>query len=92
VERVLETHPMISEAGVTEVKKKDNITLISAFIVLKEGRNGGNSDIKSLETYLKDHLATFKIPKEFYFVNDLPRNRNGKLLRKKLAQLLPETL
>ena len=92
VERVLETHPMISEAGVTEVKKKDNITLISAFIVLKEGRNGGSADIKSLETYLKDHLATYKIPKEFYFVNDLPRNRNGKLLRKKLAQLLPETL
>jgi acyl-coenzyme A synthetase/AMP-(fatty) acid ligase len=92
VERVLETHPMISEAGVTEVKKKDNITLISAFIVLKEGRSGGSTDIKSLEVYLKDHLATYKIPKEFYFVNDLPRNRNGKLQRKKLAQLLPETL
>lgn len=92
VERVLETHPMVSEAGVTEVKKKDSITLISAFIVLKEGRNGGLSDIKSLETYLKDHLATYKIPKEFYFVNDLPRNRNGKLQRKKLAQFLPETL
>ena len=92
VERVLETHPMIQEAGVTEVKKKDNINLISAFIVLKEGRSGGKEDIKSLEIFLKDHLATYKIPKEFYFVNELPKSRNGKLMRKKLSQLLPDTL
>lgn len=92
VERVLETHPMIVEAGVTEVKKKENITIISAFIVLKEGRTGGTTDIKSLEAFVKDHLASYKIPKEFYFVNELPKNRNGKLVRKKLSSLLPDTL
>jgi acyl-coenzyme A synthetase/AMP-(fatty) acid ligase len=92
VERVLESHPMVQEAGVTEVKKKDNKTLISAFIVLKEGRQGVQTDIKSLETFLIDHLATYKIPKEYYFVNELPRNRNGKIQRKKLSSLLPDTL
>ncbi len=92
VERVLESHPMVQEAGVTEIKKKDNKTLISSFIVLKEGRQGTQNDIKSLETFLKDHLANYKIPREFYFVNELPRNRNGKILRKKLSALLPDTL
>ena len=66
--------------------------MISAFIVLKEGRQGVQNDIKSLETFLKDHLATYKIPREYYFVNELPRNRNGKIQRKKLSVLLPDTL
>ncbi len=60
-----------------------------AFIVFKEGyeKSLNENDIKK---YLKKHLANFKIPKNIYFVDELPKNATGKVLKRVLKQMIQE--
>jgi len=44
-------------------------------------------DTETILSYLKKKLSAFKIPKEFIYVNDLPRTESGKVNREKLIQL-----
>src|SRR5699024_6277312 len=41
---------------------------------------------------LKSHLATYKIPKQYYFVEELPRNASNKLMRHRLIGMMEENL
>jgi len=60
-----------------------------AFIVFKDGyeKSLNENDIKK---YLKKHLANFKIPKNIYFVDELPKNATGKVLKRVLKQMIQE--
>jgi fatty-acyl-CoA synthase len=50
--------------------------LIRAVIVLKEGFG---IDAKTIQRYCQTKLASFKIPKDFIFVNQLPKTGSGKV-------------
>ncbi|MBW1738825.1 MAG: hypothetical protein JRJ69_15090, partial [Deltaproteobacteria bacterium] len=59
------------------------------FIVPKEGRQLNQAELKS---YLKTKLSSFKVPKEFISVADLPKSSTGKILKRELKrQMLEET-
>jgi len=81
VEEALFTHPAVSEAAVVGLPDERWIEAITAFVVLKDGRSASSEE---LTTHTKQHLAPFKVPKRVIFVDDLPRNTAGKLLKRQL--------
>ncbi|WP_457635232.1 fatty acid--CoA ligase [Persephonella sp.] len=83
IEEILTSHPEVEEAAVVGKKDETHGEIPVAFIRLTE-----NSDLKEkdLRAFLKEKLANYKIPKAFYFVDDLPRNATGKILKRVLRE------
>lgn len=81
IESVLSGHPAVFEAGVTRVEDEKWGQVPLAFVVLKE-----DVTEKELVAYCRDHLASYKIPREIVFCNKLPRNGANKLLRRELKK------
>ncbi len=86
VEQVLGEHPDVAEVAVTEIGVAENVSVIGAFVVLQEGTK---EDPKSLQDLAVDRLAAYKCPREFVFVDRLPRTANGKVKRAELRQSFP---
>ncbi|MFC1820129.1 class I adenylate-forming enzyme family protein [Thermodesulfobacteriota bacterium] len=83
VEEVLYTRPEIQECAVIGLPDKEWGERVTAFIIL----NPGNSlDEDGLKTYMKSHLSSFKVPKEYHTVNDFPRSPAGKILKRELKK------
>ncbi|MCP8617790.1 o-succinylbenzoate--CoA ligase [Salirhabdus salicampi] len=84
VEGVLKTIPGILDAGV--IGKSDDKwgQIPVAFIV----KNNTGLTVDQIVESCKGRLAKYKVPKEVYFVDELPRNASRKILRRKLYQLL----
>ena len=83
VEEVLFEHRDVVEAAVIGVPDPDFGEAVHAFVVLKDGVK---EDIESLESYCKKRLAKYKVPKQFEFLNELPKNTTGKILRRSLKE------
>ena len=56
---------------------------VLAFIQPKEDAKLNESELRQ---YLKKHLANFKLPKHIYFVEELPKNATGKVLKRVLKE------
>lgn len=96
VESTLASHPAVLEAGV--IGKPDPLRgeIIKAFIVLKKGVAPSDTLKQSLVDHVKKNLAFHAYPKEIEFVEDLPKNRSGKIVRrilkaKELGQPMGDT-
>jgi long-chain acyl-CoA synthetase len=50
----------------------------------------GQASQVDLDTYCREHLARYKVPRRYYFLDELPKNENGKTLRRALRDLLVE--
>ena len=83
VEEILYTLPEVQECAVVGLPDKEYGERVSAFIVAQKGRQ---PDPAVLKAYLKTHLAAFKVPKEFIFVDELPKNPAGKLLKREIKK------
>ena len=83
IEEVLTTHPDIEEAAVVGKKDETHGEMPVAFIKLVENSSLTEKDVR---LYLKDKLANYKIPKNYYFVEDMPRNATGKILKRILKE------
>ena len=46
----------------------------------------GDATPKEIKDYVKSNLARYKVPREVVFIDELPRNATGKILRKKLVE------
>ncbi|MDP4548578.1 AMP-binding protein [Marinobacter sp. MDS2] len=83
VEEALYQHPSVAEVAVIGVPDEKWIEAICAITVL---RDGAPRDADSLLAHAKTQLAGFKIPKHIHFVDELPKNSAGKLLKRKLRE------
>jgi len=85
IEEVLHHHPAVGEVAV--VGKKDDYwgESVTAFIVLRAGQAAGADELK--ERCARE-LARYKLPKEFHFVEALPKNATGKTLHRELRDRL----
>ncbi|RMJ05656.1 Long-chain-fatty-acid--CoA ligase [Marinobacter litoralis] len=83
VEEALYQHPSVAEVAVIGVPDEKWIEAICAITVLREGHP---RDPDALMTHAKSQLAGFKIPKHIHFVDELPKNSAGKLLKRKLRE------
>ncbi len=83
VEEVLYLHPAIAEAAVIGVPDDLWIERVHAVVALKEG---GQATEEEVIEFCKQHLARFKAPKSVEFVKSLPKNPQGKILKRELRK------
>jgi acyl-CoA synthetase (AMP-forming)/AMP-acid ligase II len=83
VERILQEHPDIFEVAVIGVPSEKWGEEVKAIVVLKEGANVTDKDIIN---FCEGKLAGFKKPKTVEFIDKLPRNLTGKILKKDLRE------
>lgn len=81
VEECLYTHPAVSEVAVIGLPDEKWIEKVTAVVVLKQGQTLGEEE---LIAHTKGRIAPFKVPKTIYFVDSLPKNTAGKLLKREL--------
>lgn len=82
IDEVLLKHPAVLDAACVGVPDTAYGQEILACIVLKEGAECNESEIRA---FCLDHLGRYKTPKSFHFVQDLPRGPSGKVQRLKLV-------
>lgn len=81
VESVLEQHPDVAEVAVVGVPDREWGERVRAFVVK---RSGSELDEGLLKVYARERLAGPKVPRDFVFLESLPRNPTGKVLKREL--------
>jgi acyl-CoA synthetase (AMP-forming)/AMP-acid ligase II len=81
VEDVIARHPDVVEAAVVGVPDPEYGSRLKAFVV---ARPGTSLDADAVRDHVRANLARFKVPREVEFVDELPRNGTGKVLRREL--------
>lgn len=84
IEEAIYTFPGVKEAAVVGVKDARKGEQPVAFIATSEG---AAVDVKSLQQYLRERLADYKVPRRVVILPALPRNATGKILKPELRQL-----
>ena len=82
VENLLAEHPDIVEASVIGVDDAEFGKRLAAYVV---SRPESALDADAVKSHVRAHLARHKIPRDVVFVERLPRNETGKVLRRQLA-------
>jgi fatty-acyl-CoA synthase len=82
VEDLLSHHEAVEEAAVVGVDDPKFGQRLKAFVVLT-GEGAASED--ELKSYVKANLASYKVPREIVFLDELPRNATGKVLKRELA-------
>jgi fatty-acyl-CoA synthase len=88
VEDCLHAHPEVIDAAVIGVPHPEWGESLRAFVVT---RPGSALDAAGLVAFAKERLSDFKCPREIHFVDELPRNPTGKVLKKDLRGWDPAT-
>ncbi|GHT35038.1 long-chain-fatty-acid--CoA ligase [Planctomycetales bacterium] len=81
VEDVLYHHPAIREAAVIGIPDETLSENVLACVVLADGASITASE---LQKYCREHLAVYKCPKQIDFMESLPKNSTGKILKREL--------
>ena len=81
VEEVIFTHPSVKEVAVVGLPHPKWIEAVVAFVVLRPGEP---RDEAAIMAHAKAGLAPFKLPKAVIWLEDLPRNTAGKILKREL--------
>ncbi|MBK4736750.1 benzoate-CoA ligase family protein [Noviherbaspirillum pedocola] len=87
VESALIAHPSVLECAVVGKPDADGLTKTMAYVVLRGGQNGDAAMCIELKSFVKTRLAPHKYPREFIFVDDLPKTATGKIQRFKLRAM-----
>ncbi|MCV7028182.1 long-chain-fatty-acid--CoA ligase FadD2 [Mycobacterium sherrisii] len=84
VEDLISGHPDVVEATAIGVEDKEWGHRLRAFVVKK-----GDADLDedTIKGYVRDHLARYKVPREVIFLDELPRNPTGKILKRELREM-----
>jgi long-chain acyl-CoA synthetase len=82
IEEILYKRPEVGECSVIGLPDKEYGERVTACIVLKQ--KGQPVDPMELKSFLKTHLAPFKVPKEFIILDTLPKSSTGKILKREL--------
>ncbi len=83
VEELLVTHDAIEDAAALGVDDEKFGQRLQAFVVVRDGQSVTEDELKA---YVKDNLANYKVPREVVFVDGLPRNATGKVLKRELEE------
>ena len=84
VEDLISGHPDVVEATAIGVEDEEWGHRLRAFVVKTEGASVDEDTIKA---YVKDNLARYKVPREVIFLDELPRNPTGKILKRELKDI-----
>ncbi len=81
VEDLLAGHPAVREVAVVGVEDDEWGQRLKAVVALNPGAEASEQDLKG---YVRANLAAYKVPREISFVEQLPRNATGKILKREL--------
>jgi acyl-CoA synthetase (AMP-forming)/AMP-acid ligase II len=82
VEDLLSHHPAVADVAVFGVDDEEFGQRLKAAVVRREGKKATE---KELRDYVKQNLAGYKVPREIDFIDELPRNATGKVLKRELT-------
>ncbi len=82
VEDLLARHKGVAEVAVIGVDDEQYGQRLKAFVVT----DGGKVTEDELKKHVKSNLAGYKVPREIEFIDELPRNSTGKVLKRELAE------
>lgn len=87
IEQLLYSHSAVMEAAVVGVPSTEWDEEVRAVVSLRPGQQVSEEELK---TYLRGHLAGYKIPKRIAFVSheQMPINPSGKILKAKIRQIV----
>ena len=83
VEDLLADHAAVDEVAVIGVADDEFGQRLKAFVVRTDGATAGVDELKD---HVKANLARYKVPREIEFIDELPRNSTGKVLKRELAE------
>ena len=86
VEDLLADHDAVADAAAIGVDDEQFGQRLRAFVVKAGGADTSEDELKD---YVKANLARYKVPREIVFVDELPRNATGKVLKRELAERQP---
>ena len=81
VEELLHGHPAVADVAVVGVPDEEFGQRLAAYVVR---RQGVALDAGAVRGYVRDHLARYKVPRDVTFLDTLPRNATGKVLKREL--------
>jgi len=84
VENLLRSHAAVADAAVVGVDDEEMGQRLAAFVVPAPGSTPTTFEIKA---FVRSRLARFKVPRDVTFVDRIPRNPTGKVLRRRLLEL-----
>ncbi len=83
VEELLYAHPAIDEVAAIGVPDEEFGQRLAAFVVRKPGHELTADEVRD---YVKDNLARYKVPRDVTFLDELPRNPTGKVVKRALRE------
>ena len=81
IEAAISEHEAVEDVAIIGIPDEKWGEIVKAFIILKQGQTLKK---RALITFLRSRIAGFKIPKSISFVDSLPRNPSGKILKRVL--------
>ena len=84
VEDLLTRHESVAEAAAVGVEDDKFGQRLRAFVVPSGSGSPSEDDLKA---YVKKNLANYKVPREIWFLDELPRNATGKVLKRELKEM-----
>jgi fatty-acyl-CoA synthase len=87
IEDTLARHDAVADVAAVGVADPEFGQRLRAFVVLEEGKRATEDD---LQAHVKSNLARYKVPREIVFLDELPRNATGKVLKRELKELDPD--
>ena len=84
IEEFLHRHPAVAEAAVIGVPDDRFGEIPRAYVVIREGKRVTPTE---LETHCRAVLSGYKVPKDYRFIEVLPRNAGGKVLKTVLREI-----
>ena len=82
VERVMKSHPAVADCATVGESVGPDKLIVASYIVVQPG---SRVTADELLAFGREHLASYKAPKAVYLAQDLPRTKNGKILRRDIG-------
>lgn len=89
IEEVLNQHAAVKDSAVIGMNDESRGEVALAFVELKDGEQ---TDEATLRAFCRDKIAQFKVPREIRFLEALPRNATGKIVRRRLSPQTPSNV
>jgi acetyl-CoA synthetase len=86
IEGAVATHPAVAESAVVGAPDEQLGEAVLAFVVLKSGRASDDSTRTGIVKEIETQVGKLARPREIHFLDSLPKNRSGKILRRLLRE------